>query len=110
MTFGLSLLLPGMFLSSCGSLSNSLCRTLTALTFVESALVHSHTLNYYFIPFFPQLIFKLRPEIWRLFTPYLLTDPKLNVIFDLYFSMLQWWALVLPHVLMYVSVHIFQQT
>ncbi|KAL4974303.1 hypothetical protein BDW66DRAFT_161352 [Aspergillus desertorum] len=62
-------------------------RTLTALTFVQSALVHSHTLHYYFVPFFPQLIFKARPEIWRLFTPYLLTDPKLNVIFDLYFSM-----------------------
>ncbi|KAL6235443.1 hypothetical protein BDW75DRAFT_230290 [Aspergillus navahoensis] len=61
-------------------------RTLTALTFVESALVHSHTLNHFFIPFFPQLIFKFRPELWRLFTPYLLTDPKLNIIFDLYFK------------------------
>ncbi|KAL4950390.1 DER1-domain-containing protein [Aspergillus filifer] len=60
-------------------------RTLTLLTFVESALVYSRTINYYLVPFIPQLIFKFHPQIWRLFTPFLLTDPKLNIIFDLYF-------------------------
>lgn len=61
-------------------------RTLTAITFVESALCYSHVLNYYFVPFIPQLVLQSRPEIWRLLTPYFLTDPKLNVLFDLYFS------------------------
>ncbi|KAL4942853.1 hypothetical protein BDV06DRAFT_191266 [Aspergillus oleicola] len=60
-------------------------RTLTLLAFIESALVYSHTINYYLVPFIPQLLFKFRPQIWRLFTPFLLTDPKLNIIFDLYF-------------------------
>ncbi|KAL4917920.1 hypothetical protein BDW62DRAFT_210844 [Aspergillus aurantiobrunneus] len=61
-------------------------RTLTALTFIESALVYSHTINYYLVPFIPQLLFNFRPQIWRLCTPYFLTDPKLNIVFDLYFS------------------------
>lgn len=60
-------------------------RTLTALTFIESALVHSQTLSYYFVPFIPRLLLNFCPEIWRLCTPYLLTDPKLNFVFDLYF-------------------------
>ncbi|KAL4868490.1 hypothetical protein BDV12DRAFT_185861 [Aspergillus spectabilis] len=60
-------------------------RTITALTFVESALVHSGTISYYLVPFVPKLVFKLRPELWRVCTPYLLTDPKLNFVFDLYF-------------------------
>ncbi|KAL4883102.1 hypothetical protein BJY04DRAFT_206694 [Aspergillus karnatakaensis] len=60
-------------------------RTLTALTFVESALVHSQSISYYLVPFIPKLLFKFRSEIWRVGTPFLLTDPKLNFVFDLYF-------------------------
>ncbi|KAL4926112.1 uncharacterized protein BDV17DRAFT_283559 [Aspergillus undulatus] len=60
-------------------------RTITALTFIESALIYSQTLSSYFVPFVPQLLFKFQPQIWRLFTPFLLTDKKLNIIFDLYF-------------------------
>ncbi|KAL2823973.1 putative rRNA pseudouridine synthase [Aspergillus cavernicola] len=60
-------------------------RTLTALTFVESALVLSGTVSGYYVPFLPELFFKIWPDIWRLGTPFLLTDAKLNFIFDLYF-------------------------
>lgn len=90
MTFGLFLPSPGMYHSHLKIVSLLIygpSRTLTALTFIESALVHSQSLSYYFVPFIPKLLFKFRPEIWRLCTPYLLTDPKLNFVFDLYFSM-----------------------
>ncbi|KAL2848465.1 hypothetical protein BJY01DRAFT_233907 [Aspergillus pseudoustus] len=62
-------------------------RTLTALTFIQSALVLSGSVNYFWVPFFPQLIFtwKIWPQIWRFVTPFLMTDPKLNFVFDLYF-------------------------
>ncbi len=90
MTFGLFLPSPGMHhphQEVVSFLTYGSTRTITALTFIESALVHSQSLSYYFVPFIPQLLFKFRPEIWRLCTPYLLTDPKLNFVFDLYFSM-----------------------
>ena len=38
--------------------------------------------------YLPSLIFKWRPEIWRLATPFLLTGPGLSFVFDLYFSMM----------------------
>ncbi|KAL3481868.1 Der1-like family-domain-containing protein [Aspergillus californicus] len=60
-------------------------RTLTAIAFVESALVHSGTVSSFYVPFIPQLLLKFWPDVWRLGTSFLLTDAKLNFIFDLYF-------------------------
>ncbi|KAI9371117.1 Der1-like family-domain-containing protein [Aspergillus egyptiacus] len=60
-------------------------RSITVLAFIESALVLSGTVSYFYVPFVPELIFKFWPQAWRFCTPFLLTDPKLNFIFDLYF-------------------------
>ncbi|KAL1969066.1 hypothetical protein VTN77DRAFT_900 [Rasamsonia byssochlamydoides] len=60
-------------------------RTLTALTFVQSALVYGGLLNGYHIIFRLDEILKLPPEIWRLVTPFLLTGPQLDFLWDLYF-------------------------
>ncbi|KAJ5953434.1 hypothetical protein N7454_000330 [Penicillium verhagenii] len=59
-------------------------RTITALTLVQSALVYGGVLNGYHVIFWPDRIFKLLPEIWRLATPFLLTGPNLSFVFDLY--------------------------
>lgn len=61
-------------------------RTLTALTFGQSLLVHGGLLSGYRVLFLPSLIFKLLPEAWRLVTPFLLTGSGLSFLFDLYFS------------------------
>ncbi|OXV12149.1 hypothetical protein Egran_00098 [Elaphomyces granulatus] len=60
-------------------------RTLTALTFVQSALVYGGLLSAYRVVFRSDLVFKLLPEIWRVITPFLLTGPKLSFLLDLYF-------------------------
>ncbi|XHG00453.1 hypothetical protein AWENTII_003905 [Aspergillus wentii] len=60
-------------------------RTLTALTFAQSALVYGGLLSGYHVVFLPRLVFKLLPDAWRLFSPFLLTGPNLSFIFDLYF-------------------------
>ncbi|KAJ5888902.1 hypothetical protein N7495_008943 [Penicillium taxi] len=61
-------------------------RTITALTFIQSALVYSGMLSGYYVVFLPSKMLKLFvPEIWRLATPFLLTGPQLSFFFDLYF-------------------------
>ncbi|PKY05367.1 DER1-domain-containing protein [Aspergillus campestris IBT 28561] len=60
-------------------------RTLTALTFAQSALVYGGLLGAHRVIFLPELLFKLPPDLWRLFSSFLLTGPRLSFIFDLYF-------------------------
>jgi Derlin-2/3 len=60
-------------------------RTITALTFVQSLLVYGGLHNSYYVPYLTGLVFKFPPEIWRLGSSFLLTGPKLDFIFDLYF-------------------------
>ncbi|KAL2013470.1 hypothetical protein VTN00DRAFT_995 [Thermoascus crustaceus] len=60
-------------------------RTLTALTFLQSALVYGGLLDGYLTLFLPKRIFRFPPEIWRLFSPFLLTGSGLSFFFDLYF-------------------------
>ncbi|PKX96765.1 centromere/microtubule-binding protein Cbf5 [Aspergillus novofumigatus IBT 16806] len=60
-------------------------RTLTALTFAQSALVYGGLLSGYYVVFIPRLLFRLPPQLWRLFSPFLLTGSGLSFIFDLYF-------------------------
>ncbi|KAJ5373613.1 hypothetical protein N7517_005619 [Penicillium concentricum] len=59
-------------------------RTLTALTLVQSALMYGGLLDFYWAPFVPSLIFSWRPQIFRLFTPFLLTGPSYSFLYDLY--------------------------
>lgn len=54
--------------------------------FVESALVYSGLVDSQYIVFYSPQIFKLRPEIWRLCTAFLLTGPGFSFVLDLYFS------------------------
>lgn len=60
-------------------------RTLVAATLVESVLVYGGLLPFRTIMFYRPYVFKLVPEIWRCFTPFLLTGGGLSFIFDLYF-------------------------
>ncbi|KAB8232163.1 hypothetical protein ETB97_005851 [Aspergillus alliaceus] len=60
-------------------------RTLTALAFSQSALVYGGLISGRYVIFRPELVFKLFPEAWRLFSSFLLTGPRLDFIFDLYF-------------------------
>lgn len=63
-------------------------RTLTALTLVQSALMYSGLVDFYWAPFMPSMIFSWRPQVYRLVTPFLLTGPRFDFIFDLYISMM----------------------
>ena len=63
-------------------------RTLTALTVIQSALMYSGLVSFYWAPFVPSLIFSWPPQIYRLVTPFLLTGPRLSFIFDVIFSMM----------------------
>ncbi|KAE8148217.1 DER1-domain-containing protein [Aspergillus avenaceus] len=58
---------------------------LTLLTFTQSALVYGGLISSKHVLFHPGLVFKIFPEVWRLFTPFLLTGPRFDLIFDLYF-------------------------
>ncbi|CAI7599012.1 unnamed protein product [Penicillium bialowiezense] len=60
-------------------------RTLTALTLVQSALMHGGLMSMYYAVFAPSLIFAFPPHLYRLVTPFLLTGKKLEFAFDLYF-------------------------
>ncbi|OGM42421.1 centromere/microtubule-binding protein cbf5 [Aspergillus bombycis] len=60
-------------------------RTLVTLTFVQSALVYGGLLSGRYVIFRSELVFKLLPEAWRLFSSFFLTGPRLDFILDLYF-------------------------
>ncbi|OOF92259.1 hypothetical protein ASPCADRAFT_153828 [Aspergillus carbonarius ITEM 5010] len=60
-------------------------RTLTALTFLQSVLVHGGILSGYYVLFLRHLVFKSIPDLWRLFSPFMITGPGLSLIIDLYF-------------------------
>jgi len=63
-----------------------LYRTITAATFLQSALILSGLLNASWSLFYLPWVFKIYPEIWRIFSAFLLTGGGLSFIFDLYFS------------------------
>ncbi|KAJ5541966.1 hypothetical protein N7535_004385 [Penicillium sp. DV-2018c] len=60
-------------------------RTLTTLTLIQSAATYGGLWDFYYVPFVPSLIFQWPPQIYRLVTPFLLTGPRLDFVFDLYF-------------------------
>ncbi|KAE8132201.1 Der1-like family-domain-containing protein [Aspergillus pseudotamarii] len=59
--------------------------SLTALTFVQSALVYGGLLSGRYVIFRPGLVFKQLPEAWRLFSSFFMTGPRLDFILDIYF-------------------------
>ena len=61
-------------------------RTLTALCLLESIAVYARFLAFQRIYFAFPLISKFPPEVWRLFTSFLLSGSGLGIIFDPYFS------------------------
>ncbi|KAK2797993.1 hypothetical protein FQN50_008989 [Emmonsiellopsis sp. PD_5] len=60
-------------------------RTLTAAAFAQSLLVHGDFINPNLVLFHLPWIFKIFPDVWRIVTPFLLTGPRFDFIFDLYF-------------------------
>jgi Derlin-2/3 len=62
-------------------------RTITALAVVVSALGHSGMIGLYNYYYYAPLIFTLKttPQVWRLFTAFLITKPKFAILMDPYF-------------------------
>ncbi|KAI9742018.1 MAG: hypothetical protein M1834_000407 [Cirrosporium novae-zelandiae] len=60
-------------------------RTLTAATLLTSCLAHSGILDIRFLIFYSPWIFQIPPQLWRLFTPFLVTGGGLGILFDTYF-------------------------
>ena len=66
-------------------------RTLTALTLTTSLLVYGDLLSFGRVVFYLPWILKFPvPELWRLFTAFWVTGPKLDILFDTYFCKLIW--------------------
>ncbi|KAJ5693356.1 hypothetical protein N7462_002779 [Penicillium macrosclerotiorum] len=60
-------------------------RTLAAATFVVSLLFWSGLTEGWWIAFDPKKVFwTFPPQIWRLFTSFMLTGPRLDFVFDLF--------------------------
>ncbi|KGY14902.1 hypothetical protein PABG_12177 [Paracoccidioides brasiliensis Pb03] len=59
-------------------------RAITTAAFIESLLVYGGFITPFSIVFHTPFIFKTLPEVWRLVTPFLLTGPGLEFVFDLY--------------------------
>lgn len=62
-------------------------RTITALAVVVSALGYSGMISLAYYIFFPDYIFTVKqvPQVWRLFTSFLITKPKFAILLDPYF-------------------------
>ncbi|KAK2058549.1 Der1-like family protein [Colletotrichum caudatum] len=61
-----------------------LARTLATAAFVTSVSVFMGFVNGYWFYFAPDLLFKIPPQIWRIGTNFLITGPKLSLLFDPY--------------------------
>ncbi|RKF64171.1 Derlin-2 [Golovinomyces cichoracearum] len=60
-------------------------RTLAASAFLLSVSVYTGLVPGYLVIFLPESIFKFPPQIWRLFTSFLITGKELSIIFDTFF-------------------------
>lgn len=60
-------------------------RTLVAATAFESILAHSGIIDIRKVIFHYSFLLRFPPEIWRIFTSFLLTGGGLSFVFDLYF-------------------------
>lgn len=62
-----------------------LSRTLATAAFLLSIGVHLGFMPGWWFVFYPQLIWKMPPQLWRFGTAFLLTGPNLSLLFDTYF-------------------------
>ncbi|RDW89544.1 derlin-1 [Coleophoma cylindrospora] len=60
-------------------------RTLAAATLTLSILVYSKILPGSYVVFYIPYLMKLPPQLWRVFTSFLITGPDLGILFDTYF-------------------------
>ncbi|KAH6684439.1 ER-associated proteolytic system protein-like protein Der1 [Halenospora varia] len=60
-------------------------RTIAAAAFTLSALVYTGFISAYWVLFWPSAFLKLPPQLWRIFTSFLLTGPQFSILFDTYF-------------------------
>ncbi|RKF57676.1 Derlin-3, partial [Golovinomyces cichoracearum] len=67
------------------SSTNFETRTLAASAFLLSVSVYTGLVPGYLVIFLPESIFKFPPQIWRLFTSFLITGKELGIIFDTFF-------------------------
>ncbi len=65
------------------------CRTLAAAAFVLSIAVYTGFVSFYSVMFHLPYFYKFPPQLWRLFSSFLITGPDLGIIFDTYFCKLQ---------------------
>jgi len=61
------------------------CRTLAVSALTLSILVYTKILSGYWVVFYLPAFLKLPPQLWRLFTSFLITGPSLGILFDTYF-------------------------
>ncbi|ROT39211.1 hypothetical protein SODALDRAFT_310543 [Sodiomyces alkalinus F11] len=62
-----------------------IARTISAATLVTSVSIYAGLLPAYWLAFIPARLFTFPPQIWRVFSNFLLTRPKLSMTFDAYF-------------------------
>ncbi|KAE9372521.1 hypothetical protein N431DRAFT_243181 [Stipitochalara longipes BDJ] len=62
-----------------------IARTLALTTFIFSLLVYTGALPYHYFDFVPQSFLQLPPEVWRLFTPFILTESRVGVLYEPFF-------------------------
>ncbi|TQS38203.1 hypothetical protein Golomagni_01297 [Golovinomyces magnicellulatus] len=60
-------------------------RTLAASAFLLSVSVYTGLIPGYLVIFHPDYILKFPPQLWRLFTSFLITGKELGIIFDTFF-------------------------
>ena len=63
------------------------------MIFVTSVAVYTGLLAPYYLYFHWTTLVDLPPQIWRLVTSYLLTQPKTGILLDPYFGTLRKWLL-----------------
>ncbi|PFH57795.1 hypothetical protein XA68_14559 [Ophiocordyceps unilateralis] len=60
-------------------------RTMAVAVLLTSVGVYTHLIPGYWLVFHPEFLWRFPPQIWRFFTPFLLTGPELSMLFDTYF-------------------------
>jgi hypothetical protein len=62
-----------------------IARTLATITFTLSISIYFFGVPWYWFFWHPEHFWQIPPEIWRFVTTFLVTPPKLGILFDTYF-------------------------
>lgn len=60
-------------------------RTIAAGAFTLSILIYMEYLPAHYVTFYLPSFLRLPPQIWRIFTSFLITGPKISILFDTYY-------------------------